>query len=83
MSCESLISVLKVYHNCSSYVLFSIQVYDDACRVFSLVEQVDDDDRDDDNRDDDKQDNIQCLLIHTHIYQDKPLYNCPTQYILR
>lgn len=38
---------------------------------------------DDDNRDDDKHDNIQCLMMtHTHIYQDKPLYNYSTQHIL-
>jgi hypothetical protein len=58
-------------------------VCDDVCDDVSVQVYGDDDDDDDDDVNCDKQDNKQCLLIHTHIYQDKSLCNCPTQHILR
>lgn len=60
-------------------------VCDEVCDDVSV--QVygggDDDGDDDGDVNCDKQDNIQCLMMtHTHIYQDKPLYNYSTQHIL-
>ena len=72
-----------VYYN-DVLVCVCDDVYDDVCGdVCGDVSVQVYGGGDDDDVNCDKQDNKQCLLIHTHIYQDKPLYNCSTQHILR